>query len=141
MDPDASLLLGELIRSHSVASFSDREHADYRQLACAYLEKMPFAADWFQLGDFSIAAIERSVTADVSPCIRHEILGKLDGLTHRLMVAKRCWIFNDCAAKRFPDRWRSARRCSAFKRGDKIASCWSRGRIRHAKNMPPRGRG
>jgi hypothetical protein len=40
----------------AVASFIDREHADYRQLARAYLEKFPFAADWFQLGDFSIVA-------------------------------------------------------------------------------------
>jgi putative heme iron utilization protein len=41
----------------AVATFIDREHADYRQLALAYLEKFPFAADWFQLGDFSIVAL------------------------------------------------------------------------------------
>ena len=40
----------------AVASFIDREHADFRPLARAYLEKFPFAADWFQLGDFSIVA-------------------------------------------------------------------------------------
>jgi hypothetical protein len=46
-----------------VASFSDRERADYRQLARAYLEKFPFAADWFQLGDFSIVAFTPSGSA------------------------------------------------------------------------------
>jgi hypothetical protein len=39
----------------AVASFIDREHADYRQLARAYLEKFPFAADWFQLAGFARA--------------------------------------------------------------------------------------
>ena len=47
----------------AVASFIDREHADYRQLARAYLEKFPFAADWFQLGDFSIVAFAPSGSA------------------------------------------------------------------------------
>jgi putative heme iron utilization protein len=47
----------------AVASFIDREHADYRQLALAYLEKFPFAADWFQLGDFSIVAFTPSGSA------------------------------------------------------------------------------
>ena len=47
----------------AVASFIDREHADYRQLARAYLEKFPFAADWFQLGDFSIVAFTPSGSA------------------------------------------------------------------------------
>jgi hypothetical protein len=47
----------------AVASFIDREHADYRQLAKAYLEKFPFAADWFQLGDFSIVACAPSGSA------------------------------------------------------------------------------
>ena len=47
----------------AVASFIDREHADYRELARAYLEKFPFAADWFQLGDFSIVAFTPSTAA------------------------------------------------------------------------------
>jgi putative heme iron utilization protein len=47
----------------AVASFIDREHADYRQFALAYLEKFPFAADWFQLGDFSIVAFTPSGSA------------------------------------------------------------------------------
>jgi putative heme iron utilization protein len=47
----------------AVASFIDREHADHRQLATAYLEKFPFAADWFQLGDFSIVAFAPSGSA------------------------------------------------------------------------------
>jgi heme iron utilization protein len=47
----------------AVATFIDREHADYRQLALAYLEKFPFAADWFQLGDFSIVAFAPSGSA------------------------------------------------------------------------------
>jgi putative heme iron utilization protein len=47
----------------AVASFIDREHADFRTLAQAYLEKFPFAADWFQLGDFSIVAFTPSGSA------------------------------------------------------------------------------
>jgi putative heme iron utilization protein len=47
----------------TVASFIDREHADYSPLAQAYLEKFPFAADWFQLGDFSIVAFTPSGSA------------------------------------------------------------------------------
>jgi heme iron utilization protein len=47
----------------AVASFIDREHADYSSLATAYLEKFPFAADWFQLGDFSIVAFTPSGSA------------------------------------------------------------------------------
>jgi len=47
----------------AVASFIDREHADYSALARAYLEKFPFAADWFQLGDFSIVAFTPSGSA------------------------------------------------------------------------------
>ena len=47
----------------AVASFIDREHADYSSLAQAYLEKFPFAADWFQLGDFSIVAFTPSGSA------------------------------------------------------------------------------
>ena len=47
----------------AVASFIDREHADYRPLARAYLEKFPFAAEWFQLGDFSIVAFTPSGSA------------------------------------------------------------------------------
>lgn len=44
----------------AVASFIDRDHADYAMFARAYLEKFPFAADWFQLGDFSIVAFTPS---------------------------------------------------------------------------------
>ncbi|MFM7293173.1 MAG: pyridoxamine 5'-phosphate oxidase family protein [Planctomycetia bacterium] len=44
----------------AVASFIDREHSDHGPLARAYLEKFPFAADWFQLGDFSIVAFTPS---------------------------------------------------------------------------------
>ena len=47
----------------AVATFIDREHADYHPLAQAYLEKFPFAADWFQLGDFSIVAFTPSGSA------------------------------------------------------------------------------
>jgi heme iron utilization protein len=47
----------------AVASFIDREHADFSTLAQAYLEKFPFAADWFQLGDFSIVAFTPSGSA------------------------------------------------------------------------------
>ena len=47
----------------AVASFIDREHADFRPLARAYLEKFPFAAEWFQLGDFSIVAFTPSGSA------------------------------------------------------------------------------
>ena len=47
----------------AVAEFIDREHADHRPLAKAYLEKFPFAADWFQLGDFSIVAFTPSGSA------------------------------------------------------------------------------
>ena len=47
----------------AVALFIDREHADYSSLARAYLEKFPFAADWFQLGDFSIVAFTPSGSA------------------------------------------------------------------------------
>ncbi|MFM9196501.1 MAG: hypothetical protein ACKOWG_12315 [Planctomycetia bacterium] len=44
----------------AVASFIDREQSDHGPLARAYLEKFPFAADWFQLGDFSIVAFTPS---------------------------------------------------------------------------------
>jgi len=47
----------------AVASFIDRKHADYSSLARAYLERFPFAADWFQLGDFSIVAFAPSGSA------------------------------------------------------------------------------
>jgi putative heme iron utilization protein len=47
----------------AVATFIDREHPDYSSLARAYLEKFPFAADWFQLGDFSIVAFAPSGSA------------------------------------------------------------------------------
>ncbi len=44
----------------ALAAFIDREHPDHGPLAKAYLEKFPFAADWFQLGDFSIVAFAPS---------------------------------------------------------------------------------
>jgi len=47
----------------AVASFIDREHPDHGALAGAYLEKFPYAADWFQLGDFSIVAFAPSGSA------------------------------------------------------------------------------
>lgn len=47
----------------ALASFIDREHPDHGPLARAYLEKFPFAADWFQLGDFSIVAFTPSGSA------------------------------------------------------------------------------
>lgn len=47
----------------ALASFIDREHPDHGTLARAYLEKFPFAADWFQLGDFSIVAFTPSGSA------------------------------------------------------------------------------
>ena len=47
----------------AVASFIDRDDPDYPALARAYLEKFPFAADWFQLGDFSIVAFTPSGSA------------------------------------------------------------------------------
>lgn len=47
----------------AVASFIDREHPDHGALAGAYLEKFPYAADWFQLGDFSIVAFTPSSSA------------------------------------------------------------------------------
>ena len=47
----------------AVASFVDREHPDHGPLARAYLERFPFAADWFQLGDFSIVAFTPSGSA------------------------------------------------------------------------------
>ena len=47
----------------AVASFIDREDPDHGVLARAYLEKFPFAADWFQLGDFSIVAFVPSGSA------------------------------------------------------------------------------
>ncbi|MEI6255573.1 MAG: pyridoxamine 5'-phosphate oxidase family protein [Planctomycetota bacterium] len=42
----------------TVAEFIDREHPDHAAFSQAYLEKFPHAADWFQLGDFSIVAFE-----------------------------------------------------------------------------------
>jgi len=47
----------------AVASFIDRKHPDHEPLARAYLEKFPHAADWFQLGDFSIVALAPSGSA------------------------------------------------------------------------------
>ena len=42
----------------AVATFIDPRHPDHDPLARAYLGKFPHAADWFQLGDFSIVAFE-----------------------------------------------------------------------------------
>jgi putative heme iron utilization protein len=42
----------------AVATFVDPRHPDHDPLARAYLGKFPHAADWFQLGDFSIVAFE-----------------------------------------------------------------------------------
>jgi len=47
----------------AVAAFIDREHPDHGSLARAYLAKFPAAADWFQLGDFSIVAFKPSGSA------------------------------------------------------------------------------
>lgn len=47
----------------AVASFIDREDPDYPEFARTYLEKFPFAAEWFQLGDFSIVALTPSGSA------------------------------------------------------------------------------
>ncbi|MFM9026112.1 MAG: HugZ family protein [Planctomycetaceae bacterium] len=40
------------------AVFVDRGHADHELLARAYLDRFPQAAGWFDLGDFSIVALE-----------------------------------------------------------------------------------
>ena len=47
----------------AVAEFIEREHPDHGALARAYLEKFPSAADWFQLGDFSIVTFTPSDAA------------------------------------------------------------------------------
>ena len=47
----------------AVASFIDRSDPEHDVLARVYLEKFPFAADWFQLGDFSIVAFAPSGSA------------------------------------------------------------------------------
>jgi putative heme iron utilization protein len=47
----------------AVAEFIDRDHPDHAGLARAYLTKFPSAADWFQLGDFSIVAFTPSGSA------------------------------------------------------------------------------
>ena len=47
----------------AVASFIDRADPDHDVLAGVYLAKFPFAADWFQLGDFSIVAFTPSGSA------------------------------------------------------------------------------
>lgn len=47
----------------AVASFIGREDPDHDEFARAYLGKFPFAADWFQLGDFSVVAFEPSGSA------------------------------------------------------------------------------
>ena len=40
------------------ARFVPADHPDHTPLATAYLERFPFAADWFGLGDFSIVCFE-----------------------------------------------------------------------------------
>ena len=40
------------------ATFVPADHPDHAALATAYLERFPFAADWFGLGDFSIVCFE-----------------------------------------------------------------------------------
>ena len=47
----------------AVAAFIDPQHPDHAKLARAYLEKFPYAADWFQLGDFSIVTFAPSASA------------------------------------------------------------------------------
>ena len=47
----------------AAAEFIDRDHPDHAGLARAYLTKFPSAADWFQLGDFSIVAFTPSGSA------------------------------------------------------------------------------
>jgi len=42
----------------AMATFVDPRHPDHEPLARAYLARFPQAADWFQLGDFSIVAFE-----------------------------------------------------------------------------------
>ena len=44
------------------AEFVDRGHPDHAALARAYLDRFPEAADWFDLGDFSIVAFAPSIT-------------------------------------------------------------------------------
>jgi putative heme iron utilization protein len=40
------------------ATFVPADHPDHESFAAAYLDRFPFAADWFGLGDFSIVAFE-----------------------------------------------------------------------------------
>jgi len=47
----------------ATAEFIDRDHPDHGPLARAYLEKFPSAADWFQLGDFSVVVFTPSAAA------------------------------------------------------------------------------
>jgi putative heme iron utilization protein len=42
----------------AVATFVDAHHPDHAPLARAYLTRFPHAAEWFQLGDFSIVAFD-----------------------------------------------------------------------------------
>jgi hypothetical protein len=42
----------------AVARFIGPEHPDYEPFRRCYLERFPFAAEWFSLGDFSIVAFE-----------------------------------------------------------------------------------
>jgi putative heme iron utilization protein len=44
----------------AVATFIDREHPDHEACKRAYLDRFPFAAEWFALGDFSLVAFEPS---------------------------------------------------------------------------------
>ncbi len=41
-----------------IATFIDPGHPDYTTLRAAYLGRFPHAADYFQLGDFSIVSLE-----------------------------------------------------------------------------------
>ncbi|NCY02778.1 MAG: hypothetical protein EBX36_07670 [Planctomycetia bacterium] len=47
----------------AVAAFVDHGDPAHETLARAYLDAFPFAADWFQLGDFSIVALAPSGSA------------------------------------------------------------------------------
>ena len=42
----------------AVATFLDPRHPDHEACKRAYLDRFPFAADWFDLGDFSLVAFE-----------------------------------------------------------------------------------
>lgn len=42
----------------AVATFIDAAHPDHAACKQAYLDRFPFAAEWFTLGDFSLVAFE-----------------------------------------------------------------------------------